>query len=307
VRSAESQSLVAPGVTVSVWLYILIHFLHGSLASKQPAMTAAALAKSLEGDSSSVSRVLLVAAIARAQAAATAGNLLAAVPVALALDAAWVALAGRPLLDPAAAHHALEALHPLHTATLPYAALTGVLLWLSSLAAGWAANWSDFRALPDAIRHSLRCRRVLGAWGARTLSTLVRGHVSGVTGYLALGLLLGFLPNVMAFMGVPAEVRHVTLSGASLALGAAGQVRAGSLDIAVTAWAALGVGLIGLLNFGVSFALAFAVALRARGLARRDRRLLWRQLALMFVRRPLWFVFPPATVPVAPARAPVVS
>jgi site-specific recombinase len=273
--------------------FLLIHFLGGSLASKQPAMTAAALARSLGGEASSITRVRLIAGISRAQAAATAGNLLLAFPAALLLDELFVRLRGTPVLGAEAAHHSLAALHPFHSGTLAFAALTGVLLWMSSMASGLAANWSDFRSLPEAIRHSAACRRGLGGAGAARLAAFVRAHVAGIVSYSVLGVLLGFLPAALGFMGLPVEVRHVTLSGASVALAISGQARAGHVDGAAAAWALLGVLLIGFLNFAVSFALAFSVALRARDLAGGDRRLLWRQLWTAFSRRPTWFLVPP--------------
>lgn len=272
--------------------FLLIHFLGGSLASKQPAMTAAALARSLGGEWSSVSRVKLIAGISRAQAVAAAGNLILAVPVALLVDAVHVAVFGRSLLDADTAHHGIESLHPWHSWTLLYAALTGVLLWVSSLAAGLAVNWSAFRSLPEAIRHHAACRRLLGRRGAVAVSELVRDHIGGAVGYLSLGLLLGFFPNVLGFMGLPLEVRHVTLAGASLALAGSSQVRAGHVELSAIGWAAAGVLAVGALNFFVSFVLAFGVALRAHGLEKQDRRLLRRQIWTSFYRRPAWFVFP---------------
>ncbi len=59
-------------------------------------------------------------------------------------------------------------------------------------------------------------------------------------------------------------------------------------------WAAVGIAVIGVLNFGVSFVLALAVALRARDVNRTDRF----RLALAVLKRlftsPLEFVFPRA-------------
>jgi site-specific recombinase len=130
----------------------------------------------------------------------------------------WWKLTGRPPLDPATAAHSLQGLHPLRSWTLPFAALTGVFLWMSSLAAGWAANWSAFRCLPQALAGHRRLIYWLGPDGAATAGRVVERHLGGVCGTIALGFLLGFMPMVFAFAGLPVEVRHVTLSAASLAL-----------------------------------------------------------------------------------------
>ena len=51
----------------------------------------------------------------------------------------------------------------------------------------------------------------------RAWRRFVKHHLSGVAGYACLGLLLGLLPFVSVFVGIPVEVRHITLASASLA------------------------------------------------------------------------------------------
>jgi site-specific recombinase len=57
--------------------------------------------------------------------------------------------------------------------------------------------------------------------------------------------------------------------------------------------AALGIAIIGSLNFGVSFVLALAVALRARQVERSDRFRLVRSVIATFLRSPVQFFLPP--------------
>jgi site-specific recombinase len=190
-------------------------------------------------------------------------------------------------VEPQAAAHGLQGLNPLRSWTLPFAAFTGVLLWLSSLVAGWSANWSAFRRLPEALASQRRLRQWLGPARADLVGRLVQRHFSGVAGYLALGFLLGFMPVVFAFAGLKVEVRHVTLNAATLALCAAQDApRWGEI-----AWALLGILVIGACNFGVSFYLALRTAMRARGLTGQGRLLLG--LGRRFLQRPLTFLGPP--------------
>jgi site-specific recombinase len=74
---------------------------------------------------------------------------------------------------------------------------------------------------------------------------------------------------------------------ATCALGVEGTLQAGG------AAAALGIALIGLLNFGVSFVLALLVALRAREVNRSDRLRLLRAIVTRFATRPYEFFLPP--------------
>ncbi len=275
--------------------FVIMQFAGFTLASKQPAMTAASLAEALEHRLPGKAMVDLVAGIARSQFMATLGNVLWTVPAALVLGLAWQKLTGAPLLSPETAAHSLLGLHPLRSWTLPFAALTGVFLWLSSLVAGWAANWSAFRCLPQALAGHRRLIYWLGPERAATVARLVERHLGGVCGYVALGFLLGFMPVVFTFMGLPVEVRHVTLSAASLALCAAQAVTAaGPMPWAGLAWGLAGIAGIGVLNFGVSFTLALRTAIDARDVDRKGREGLRRLLWTAFLSNPWHFIGPPA-------------
>jgi len=275
--------------------FVVMQFAGFTLASKQPAMTAASLAGALEARLPGRAMVDLVAGIARSQFMATLGNVLFTIPAALALGLAWQKLTGKPLLAPETAAHSLHGLHLLRSWTLPFAVLTGVFLWLSSLAAGWAANWSAFRRLPQALARHRRLIYWLGPDRAAAAGRLVERHLGGVCGYVVLGFLLGFMPVAFTFMGLAVEVRHVTLSAASLGLCAAqGLLAAGPMPWAGLAWATAGIAGIGVCNFGVSFLLALRTAIGARDVDRVGRRGLRRLLWRAFRDNPWHFIGPPA-------------
>jgi site-specific recombinase len=88
-------------------------------------------------------------------------------------------------------------------------------------------------------------------------------------------------------------VRHVTLSTGALTLAVSSLSFSSDTSHAIFA-AALGIAIIGCLNFGVSFALALAVALRAREAKRSDRLRLVLSVLATFFRSPLQFFLPPA-------------
>jgi site-specific recombinase len=274
--------------------FIAMQFLHFSLASKQPAATAAALSAVLERSDGMEQEVDLIAAITRGQVAATLGNLLLVVPAALLVDGLWQLSTGHAFLHADKALKTLESLHPFRSWTLPFAALTGVMLWLGSLAGGWTSNWSTYRALPEAVAQSRRFRTLLGPRGAEAFGRALDAHLPGIVTCLALGLLLGFMPMLFAFAGLPLDVRHVTLSAAAAAFAAGPGIASGAVPWAALAWASLGVLLIGVLNFGVSFALSLRLALQARDLEVGGRRELLRALVWALLHRPGLFLLPPA-------------
>jgi site-specific recombinase len=135
-------------------------------------------------------------------------------------------------------------------------------------------------------------KAVLGDAGAQRLADGLMHHVAGVGGSVTLGFLLAMVPVVSSFFGLTLDVRHVTLSFGSLAF--AGCALGPSAVLQPDFLAALaGVGVIGLLNFGVSFALALGVALRARDVSTREALPFLRAALLRFARDPRSFLLPP--------------
>ncbi len=275
--------------------FIALQLLGFSLASKQPAMTAASLARSLEEGHGREAEIELVAAITRTQAMTTLGNVLSTMPTAVGICLIWRWITGHAPLAPLTAVHNLAANDPRHAGTLVFAAVTGVLLWLSSLAAGWTANWSAYRGLPEALARSHRLKAWFGDAAAAAVGRFTRRQLPGIVGYTALGFLLAFVPLVAAFAGIHLEVRHVTLQAAALALAAASLFIQGAHPWSALAWGLLGIGLIGILNFTVSFALALWTAIRARDLDGRASRRLWIEILKAFNRKPGRFLgLPPS-------------
>jgi site-specific recombinase len=202
---------------------------------------------------------------------------------------------GHSFLAHAAAVHGVESMHPWRSMTILFAALTGCFLWLSSLVAGWTANWMVLHRLPEGIAQSRGIRQSLGAGRALRLADFVKHHLSGVAGYTCLGLLLGLLPFVGVFAGIPLEVRHITLAGASLAYDFSALAWSRAVPWPDLGWAAVGLMTTGLLNFGVSFALGLWLALRARNLGTGGRRKLLVALWDEFRRHPAHFLWRHAT------------
>jgi site-specific recombinase len=282
--------------------FIVMQLCGFTLATKQPSMTAAMLAGSIRevhGPHRLDSLVSLISRISRSQFAAAMGNIGLVIPAAIALNYMVRTQTGHDFLDPAGAKAVVANFHPLASKTLPWAALTGVLLWLSSLGAGWVENWTTYRRIPEAIEHH-RIGRVIGKHNTARIARFVSHNVSGIGGNVTLGFLLGMTPVMGVFFGLPLGVAHVTLSTGSLTLAGAA-LGPDILPSASFIWAAVGIALIGLLNFGVSFALALMVAFRARDVGRKEIFVLFRAVIRRFFRSPFEFFFPTRA---AVARAP---
>ena len=274
--------------------FVLIMLLHWTVATKQPAMTAPALAASLAGgadDAQVQAFVDRVAQLIRSQAAGIFGNLMVCGPLVLAIQLGWQAVFGRTLVGRADAEHVLHSLTLLGPTAL-YAAFTGVLLFASSLIAGWAENAFVFRRLDSAIAWNPRFIAVLGAGRARRWAAWWRHNISGLAANISLGLMLGLVPALAGFFALPVEVRHVTLSTGQLAA-AAGALGWPVLRNPEFWWCVAGIAVTGVLNLTVSFWLAFKVALRSRAIRVKDRERIYAAIRTRLRHAPLSFLWPP--------------
>ncbi|WGS50431.1 site-specific recombinase [Paraburkholderia sp. D15] len=276
--------------------FLLMHFLHFSLATKQPAMTAPTLARELDGTGTPAgvdSFVSSVTALMRTQAAAVLGNVLLVFPVCFGVQLLWHATFNANIISPEKAHATLHSFSLLGPTPF-YAALTGVLLWSSSLLAGWADNWFVLHRVADALAYNRRLRMTLGAAGAARLAKACRSNVAGVVGNITLGLMLGLVPAILTAFAFTFEVRHVTLSAGSIGV-ALGVLGKDALKLPELWWAVAGVGSMAILNVAVSFALAFYMAVRSRDLRRNAVRSLRGAIWQRVFQHPLELVWPSKT------------
>ena len=277
--------------------FIAIQLLHWTLATKQPAMTAPAMAaklKDLSGDNEVASFVDEVTHVVRSQVAAVAGNLALVVPCVLLISYLMQLGLGRPLIDHAEAHHALASLTLLGPTAL-FAAATGVVLFLSSIFAGWAENWFVLHRLDSAMRFNPRITAAIGAARADRWALFMRKNISGFAASVSLGMMLGLIPAISSFLGFGLELRHVTLSTGQIAAAGASYgwdvLHVPELREALL-WAIAGIFVIGPLNVGVSYYCAFRLVLHAHNVSvgerQRIRSAVWQRLN----HEPLSFLWP---------------
>ncbi len=290
------------------WGFVAMQLLHFALATKQPAMTAATIAGAIEAQKDEEAPELaplvdLVARASRTQFTALVGNVFVVIPFALTIGLVFEAVFGHHVLDATYAEKIVRVHHPIASVTIFSAVMTGVWLWAASLIAGGAENYFVLRELPGAIASNRFLRRVFGAQRATRLSRFLTGQASGFGGNIGFGMLLGFMPMLFVLLGLPLEVRHVTFVAGQLAFAA---LELGPAVFARTDFllALLSIPMVGFINFGVSFAFAIVVALRARGLGVRGQVSLARAVGRRFLSSPDEFFLAPKDSPV-PEPVPV--
>ena len=247
--------------------FMLIHVLHWTLATKQPAMTAstiAAVISEIRGRMKDVEKLAtLVVDLLRSQFAAIAGNVVIAMPTAMLLSFAIGKIAGQPIMSAEKAHHLLHEMSPIDSLALFHAAIAGVCLFLGGLISGYYDNLAAYERIRERIEHAKWLRGLLGEERLTRFATYMDNNLGALAGNFFLGIMLAMVGTIGFLTGLPIDVRHVTLSSANVGLALSALDFA--VDGAVVAKCLIGIALVGFVNLTVSFSLALWVALRARG------------------------------------------
>jgi site-specific recombinase len=251
--------------------FMLVHVLHFTIATKQPAMTAARIAATLHESDQKGSRhrqadvdsmADLVNKVFRTQVVAVLGNLATVIPFSFLLALGYWYLFGHHLVSPEKAQHLIHDSHPWESLALLHAAIAGVWLFVSGLVSGYYDNKALYTRMGQRVQQLRGLRRLLGKERLERLGRYLEDNLGGLMGNLVFGVLMGTTATAGYLLGLPLDIRHVTFSSANLAIGFVG------LDYRIS-WetagiALLGIALIGMVNLLVSFGLALWVALRAR-------------------------------------------
>ncbi len=274
--------------------FVLIHMVGGTVATKQPAMTANAIAASI-GEARGKSRNLedladLITRTVRSQIAAILGNVGVAIPLAICLGLLVQSATGTPFVDTEKARHLLHDADP-RSGALFFAAVAGVCLFLSGLIAGYYDNLSAYNRIPERLRQLRRPRRLLGEARMDRIARYVENNLGALAGNFFFGFLLGGATALGVLFGLPLDIRHIAFSSAYVGYAVAGSEFA--LPLQMVGIALLGVLLIGVVNLTVSFALTLNVAMRARHITFAQRRTLGRLLLKRLLTRPQDFLLPP--------------
>ncbi|MCF9034349.1 site-specific recombinase [Acinetobacter nectaris] len=276
--------------------FVFIHVLNFTVATKQPAMTAAALASTVQQRKGSRTAQLaelteLIVNIIRTQFIAILGNISIAIPVAAIITLSWPALFGEKLLSNTKATNLLHTLDPFTSLAVPHAAIAGVCLFLSGLIAGYFDNMAIYRKIGPRLKKHTGLRKVLGEKRQIKFADYIERNLGAISGNFLFGIMLGSMGTLGFILGLPLDIRHIAFASANLIQGLLSI--GGPPDIGLILISCLGVALIGITNLFVSFSLTILVALRARQVRFEQ----WKPLAKLVLThlftRPSDFFWPP--------------
>ena len=273
--------------------FIIIYLLGFTLATKQPAMTAATMAKVLSDESSSDKNYKefanLVAKLSRTQFIAFVGNVLWSFPVALAiiygmdwfLDKNYATLKADKLL---------KDLNPIESKAILHACIAGFFLFISGIISGNISNSSIFNQVPERISQSPFLNQVIGAKNSKKLSDFYTKHWAGIISNFWFGIFLGVIAPLGVFLGLDLDIRHITFSAGNFALALYG--KGFDIDTYTFTISLVTIFLIGAFNFIVSFGLSMLLAFRSRKVNFGELTIIYKTILKYFIKNPLRFFIP---------------
>ena len=273
--------------------FIIIYLLGFTLATKQPAMTAATMAKVLSDESSSEKNYKefanLVAKLSRTQFIAFVGNVLWSFPVALAIiyGMDWFLEKNFAV---AKADKLLKDLNPIESKAILHACIAGFFLFISGIISGNISNSSIFNQIPERISQSPFLNQVIGAKNSKKLSDFYTKHWAGIISNFWFGIFLGVIAPLGVFLGLDLDIRHITFSAGNFALALYG--KGFDIDTYTFVISLVTIFLIGAFNFMVSFGLSMLLAFRSRKVNFGELTIIYKTILKYFIKNPLRFFIP---------------
>ena len=273
--------------------FIMIYLMRYTLATKQPAMTAATMAKVLSYEKNTEknysSFASVVAKMFRSQFIAFVGNVLWAFPVALAIIYGLDVLLNQNFAVEKS-DTMLKDLNPFESKAILHASLAGFYLFISGIIAGNVGNNSVFYKIPLRIAKNPLVNQVFGQNFANRVSEYYSRNWAGIVSNFWFGICLGATGTIGKFLGLDLDIRHITFAAGNLALGLYGKDF--NVEINVFLICFFTVFLIGFFNFIVSFGLSMVLAFRSRKIDFSEFVQIFRAIGTYFIQNPVRFFIP---------------
>ena len=279
--------------------FVLIYLTGSTLATKQPAMTASTIAKTLESLSDNDNNKekqkhytefsALFTRLFRSQFIAFVGNVFGAFPVSMLLAIGMSYLCGYNIATKKSLH-LLEDLNIWHTPVFLHACIAGIFLFLSGIIAGNVASVNNFNNFYYRLSEHPFLKGFFGKVRMQRVANWMQQKWPSVVSNIWFGVFMGSAWAIGHFFGLPIDIRHITFASGNLAYGLYGMNFIISLENIL--WCILGIGIIGLGNFIVSFGLSLWIALRSREVPASELKYLGRCVWRAFKTHPRAFFFP---------------
>ena len=248
--------------------FVFMHLVHFTLATKQPAMTASYIAQSIgHFGSTNKNPWVMFKQIIRSQFISLIGNLVIVLP--LCFLSAWLMnfYFHYSIFNYTESHHYMYSNHPWYSGSLIYACFAGVFLSLSGIVIGYYDNKVVYSEIAERIIKHPKFIKKYSLQKRKKMAAFIEKNLGAIIGNLFLGFCLGMAGNIGKFIGIPFDIRHITISAGNFGI-ALGCDHAYKVELIITIF--IGIVVIGLVNIASSFLISFALACRSRGLSLRQ-------------------------------------
>lgn len=245
--------------------FVFMYLTHLTLATKQPAMTAAFIANSLDNEINEGSKPwVMFKQVIQSQFVSLIGNLVVVLP--LCFLSAWFInyIFNYSVFNFTESKAQMYSNHPIYSASLIYATITGVFLSLSGIVIGYFDNKVIYSEIAQRIIKHPKLIHKYTLEQRQKLASFVKKNSGGILGNIFLGFCLGMAGNIGKFIGIPFDIRHVTISSGNFAI-ALGSDNIYRLDLIITVF--MGIVYIGLINIVSSFLITFIIACSSKNLS----------------------------------------
>jgi len=282
--------------------FIAIYLLGGTLATKQPAMTASALVRALEvGIKNKGGSIVekykefatFFARVFRSQFIAFVGNVLVAFPVALLLI--WtIDLYYHYNIAEQKWYTLVHDLNPIASPAIFHAGIAGCFLFFSGIIAGSVANRDKHNRIYYRIEEHPILKKTFGKNVTHKFASFYEKKWAGISSNFWFGIFMGSVAPIAGFFELNLDIRHITFASGNFALGLYGN--GFHVSIAMIIWGIIGIGIIGLVNFLVSFTLSLILAFRSRNISLVDLKFIGIAIWSFFKENPRLFFLPPKDI-----------
>lgn len=273
--------------------FVIIYLMGYTIATKQPAMTAATMAKVLadkkNAQKNNIDFAHFVSRLFRSQFIAFVGNVFvtffSALLVVYALDVLFGYNYGADKAD-----KLFTGINMFESKAILHASIAGVFLFISGIISGNVGNNAIFYQIPKRIAKNQFIKRVFGEKFATGLSKYYAKNWAGIASNFWFGVFLGVTGPIGIFLGIDIDIRHITFSTGYFAAALYG--KGFSVDM-YTVWISIvTIGLIGFFNFAVSFGLSMLLAFRSRKLNFGQVGEIFKAIFNYFLKNPFKFFLP---------------
>lgn len=273
--------------------FVIIYLMGYTIATKQPAMTAATMAKVLSDKKNTRKNYIdfahFVSKLFRSQFIAFVGN------VFITFAAALVVIYGIDVLfnynyGTEKADKLFHDINMFDSKALLHASIAGVFLFISGIISGNVANSSVFYQIPKRIAKNPFLNYFLSEEKSQKISSYYARNWPGIMSNFWFGVFLGVTGPIGKFLGIDIDIRHITFSTGNFAAALYGK---GFQVDYYTFWISFfTVGLIGFFNFAVSFGLSMILAFRSRKVNFGEVKEIYKEIFRYFMKNPLRFFLP---------------